>query len=414
MIHNADDTQPVVSFGLVGLGGYARAICDLLLQFHSQPNSQTRLLGVYEPDLAPHGEILSRLKDCGVKILPSYQALLDEPIQAVWLPIPIHLHRPFTEQALKAGKKVVCEKPVAGTIDDVDALIAARDASGMDVAIGFQDIYDTRLIDLKRKLLDGVIGPIERFGVAGCWPRGTDYYARNAWAGRARVGENWILDSPVNNAMAHFVNLSAFLAGPTINASIRPTGIEAELYRVYDIENYDTASLRITTDGGQTLSVLMTHACREQTHPVITLQGRRGRCEIEIFKQYRLEADGQTTTVDLTEHCRLDMVRKLTQWVMGEPTDGPVATLETARVHTLIVNGASDAAPVVSLSASQFETFDIQHGKQRAIPGINQAMLTCAAEGKMLHESCQFPWTRPAATCDLRNYNHFQGDRFIA
>src|SRR5690606_17750573 len=142
-------------------------------------------------------------------------------------------------------------------------------------------IYDSQKIRLKRRLLEGAIGRIERVSVLGCWPRPTTYYGRNAWAGRARVESDWILDSRVNNAMAHIVNLAAFLAGPEMDRSIEPERLEAELYRAYPIENFDTASLRVEAAGGVSLLVLMTHACSRTIDPTIVLHGTSGCCRLQ-------------------------------------------------------------------------------------------------------------------------------------
>jgi predicted dehydrogenase len=396
--------------GLVGLGGYAGAMCKHLLKHPPAAGPYLDLKAVYEPNLAPHGDLLAQLHARGVQIMPSYEALLAQQVACIWLPIPIHLHRPFTEQALAAGKYVLCEKPVAGTVDDVDALIAARDRSGRGVVIGFQDIYDRRQIALKRKLLDGAIGRITSVTLAGCWPRPTSYYQRNNWAGKLRIDGTFILDSPVNNAMAHFVNLAAFLAGPTLDRSITPTRIEAELYRAYPIENYDTASLRVHSAEGPRLLVLLTHACARSVTPTITLHGSAGQCTIEIFERSTLQTPAGTTVVDLHGETRHDMSQKVAGWVLGESSDEPLATLELSRVHTLIVNGASDAIRVRTLSPEHF----IRHGDpanpQLAIPGIEQAFLDCAARGQTLHESRQFAWTTPPESLDLTEYRHFRGD----
>ncbi len=369
------------------------------------------LKAVYEPNLTPHGELVERLQSRGIKIMPSYEALLNEPITGVWLPIPIPLHRPFTEQALAAGKHVLCEKPAAGTIDDVDAMIAAEAATGRGVVIGFQDIYDHRMIELKRKLLDGVIGSINRVTVVGTWPRSTEYYSRNDWAGHVRRGDSWVLDSPVNNAMAHFVNLAAFLIGPSIDASITPVGIEAELYRAYPISNYDTASLRVGCEAGIELNVLMTHACRTYPNPIITFYGSDGECRMENFKAYEIKTGDKVISHELSRQVRDEMTGKIARWMLGEPAHDPVATLQTARVHTLIVNGASDAAAVVTIPSSEYEEFEVKNGRQRAIPDVEAAFDRCAASGKMLHESGEFSWTQPGGKCDLRGYHHFRGDK---
>jgi predicted dehydrogenase len=68
----------------------------------------------------------------------SYQALLDDPsIDAVYIPLPNHLHVEWTVKALAAGKHVLCEKPIALCASDAQAIVAARDRSGKRVIEAF-------------------------------------------------------------------------------------------------------------------------------------------------------------------------------------------------------------------------------------------------------------------------------------
>ena len=68
----------------------------------------------------------------------SYEALLADPsIEAVYIPLPNHLHVPMAVAAANAGKHVLVEKPVALHADELGELIAARDANGVQVQEAF-------------------------------------------------------------------------------------------------------------------------------------------------------------------------------------------------------------------------------------------------------------------------------------
>jgi predicted dehydrogenase len=68
----------------------------------------------------------------------SYEALLADPdIDAIYNPLPNHLHVPWSIQAAEAGKHVLCEKPIALTTDEANRLLAARDRTGVLVQEAF-------------------------------------------------------------------------------------------------------------------------------------------------------------------------------------------------------------------------------------------------------------------------------------
>jgi predicted dehydrogenase len=68
----------------------------------------------------------------------SYEALLADPeIDAVYNPLPNHLHVEWTVKALEAGKDVLCEKPIALNAQEAEALVAARDRTGHKVIEAF-------------------------------------------------------------------------------------------------------------------------------------------------------------------------------------------------------------------------------------------------------------------------------------
>ena len=68
----------------------------------------------------------------------SYQEMLDSgEVDAVYIGLPNHLHAEWSIKAMQAGVHVLCEKPFAPTLEEVDAMIAARDDTGMVLAEAF-------------------------------------------------------------------------------------------------------------------------------------------------------------------------------------------------------------------------------------------------------------------------------------
>lgn len=409
-------SRPPLGIGIVGMGGYARSVLDLLR--HLSPLSdahRVRVVAVCDPDARTREQGRCEAEAAGAVVLADMADLLAMPgVEAVWLPVPIHLHRPFTERALAAGKAVMCEKPAAGCVQNVDVMIAARDRANRPAVIGFQDIHHPATLALKRRLVGGAIGTVRQAVLWACWPRGDRYYHRADWAGAIRRQNTWVLDSPVSNALAHHVNLALFLLGPARDQSAAIEIVDAELYRARDIENYDTASLRLTLAGGATLLVLLTHACGQVVEPTIRIRGdvgaalwRTGR-PVEIEDRY-----GQCVEmIGDRERPHAHMVERFARLVHGlEDRRRAVATLETARAHVAAVNAASQAAIVADVPAAAVEVLESPTGPVRAIAGIEQVFDLCAAGGQMLHESGRCAWAGPASRLTIPGgrYDRFEG-----
>jgi predicted dehydrogenase len=370
-------------FGLVGLGGYARSLCDVL-------SAHFELAAVCEPDQTTHSAKIEQLRSRGIGYFADYDAFLNSDIDAVVLPLPIDLHRPYTERACAAGKHVLCEKPAAGCVDDLDAMIAARDRSGVKVAIGFQHIYDDLSVAQKRHILNGP-RPTHAT-VLACWPRDAAYYSRNDWAGKLKCNGTWVLDSPANNALAHYINLALFLLGPDEPTSAQPVSVEAELYRANAIENYDTCALRVHTDGHAEVMIYLTHACAATVDPRLSFSASGGA--IDLPKR-------NTSGPDL----RIAMFRKFANWARGG--DEIIATLEMARAHQLVVNGASQCAPVAQIPDAFRKIVTRNHSTLTVIMDIEDTFRACAAK-RLLPSESNVPWARVGGSIDVRDYRRFE------
>lgn len=403
--------QPV-RLGIAGVGGFARCIADLVQREGGNCRPGVQLVAVAEPDTATHATRLAELRQAGIATFATVDELFARPaIEAIWLPVPIPLHRPFAERALAAGKAVMVEKPAAGTVQDVDAMIAARDRAGWPVAVGFQHMYDPLTLTLKRRLLDGGIGAIQHAVLRACWPRSEQYFRRNNWAGRFKQGDTWVMDSLASNALAHYINLALFLLGRSRETSARPESVEAELYRAHAIENYDTVSLRAQLPGSATLLALMTHACRDSFGPILELAGDKGRVTWTAAGA-RIETGGAVEQRPACADTGREMLERFARLVRGVPDQARLGSvLETARAQVLLVNAASEAAVIAPVPRDQIARFEqnAEHGV--AITGIESAIEQCAARRQMLHESGLLSFTRPAGRLDTRTYRRFAGPR---
>jgi predicted dehydrogenase len=89
----------------------------------------------------------------------SYQALLDDPeVDAVYVPLPNHLHAEWSIAALRAGKHVLCEKPMALSAAEVERMAAAAEASGRMLMEAFMYRHHPSWILARELVAAGRIG----------------------------------------------------------------------------------------------------------------------------------------------------------------------------------------------------------------------------------------------------------------
>ena len=91
----------------------------------------------------------------------SYEALLADPaIDAVYIPLPNHLHAEWAVKAAEAGKHVLCEKPLALTAADVDRMRDAAARSRVHLAEAFMYRHHAQTGVIRALVADGVVGPL--------------------------------------------------------------------------------------------------------------------------------------------------------------------------------------------------------------------------------------------------------------
>ena len=91
----------------------------------------------------------------------SYEALIDDPqVDAIYNPLPNHLHVPWTIRALEAGKHVLCEKPIGLTASEAAELIAVRDRTGRKVQEAFMVRTHPQWVRVQSLVREGRIGEL--------------------------------------------------------------------------------------------------------------------------------------------------------------------------------------------------------------------------------------------------------------
>lgn len=94
----------------------------------------------------------------------SYEALLADPeIEAIYNPLPNHLHVPWTVRAAEAGKHVLCEKPVAMNAAEAETLLGVRDRTGVHIQEAFMTRVSPQWLRVVDEIRAGRIGEVRAY-----------------------------------------------------------------------------------------------------------------------------------------------------------------------------------------------------------------------------------------------------------
>jgi predicted dehydrogenase len=209
------------SFGIIGASGYAGVLLDTLRPFIDDGTVEIAAAVVRTPQKIP--ERYETLRASGCRLYQSWEKMVEAEagrLDLLIIPTGIQYHRVMAERALAAGHRIFLEKPIAASMEDALAVAEADRASGGRAVLGYQDLSRPSAWWVREQIDCGAIGELRSIRGYGLWPRGDDYYARNSWAGRLQLGADWVLDSPLNNAFAHYLKLMFFWAAPKGQALI--------------------------------------------------------------------------------------------------------------------------------------------------------------------------------------------------
>jgi predicted dehydrogenase len=195
--------------------------------------------------------------------LTSYEELLShDDLDLIDICTPSSLHFVQIQAALRAGNHVVCEKPVAGSLAEVDALIAAERESGCRVSPIFQYRFGKgfqKLLHLKAK---GILGRAYLGTVETHWKRGSAYY-EVPWRGRWQTELGGCL---VTHAI-HAHDLLVTALGPVrsvfARTATRVNGIETEDCAVLALEMADGALVSLSVTLGSAAEISRLRLCFE-------------------------------------------------------------------------------------------------------------------------------------------------------
>jgi len=150
-----------VRWGILGAANFARH--HMAPAIHAAEGAELAALATSDPAKAEPFKAFCP----SLFVHDSYEALLADPtIDAVYIPLPNHLHVEWTLKAIAAGKHVLTEKPMALAASEFDQIIAARDKSGLLVAEAYMIVHHPQWQRTRDLIATGEIGTLRHVDVA--------------------------------------------------------------------------------------------------------------------------------------------------------------------------------------------------------------------------------------------------------
>lgn len=142
-------------WGILGASNFAAE--HMAPAIHAAKGADFVALGTSDPQKAARFSAFAP----GLTVHDTYDAVLDDPdVDAVYIPLPNHLHVEWSIKALEAGKHVLCEKPMTMRAEEFDRLIAARDISDKLAAEAFMIVHHPQFRRAKELVASGAIGTL--------------------------------------------------------------------------------------------------------------------------------------------------------------------------------------------------------------------------------------------------------------
>ena len=203
----------MATVGIIGTGNISRAHITGFLEFPDD----CQIVALCDINPAKAEE---KRDEYGLtaQVFSAYEDMLETmDLDCVSIATPPATHAPITIGCLNAGVNVLVEKPMAPSLEECDAMLAAEKASGKLLSVIAQNRFRDDMVILKDAIDSGLIGHITHMQVNSSWWRGLPYYDlswRGTWASEGG-------GCTLNHAI-HHIDLAVWMAG-------RPTSVTAQL-----------------------------------------------------------------------------------------------------------------------------------------------------------------------------------------
>ncbi len=273
-----------LGYAILGLGYYATQI--IMPRFAECERSRITALVSGSPDKLKTYGAQYGVPTSGLYSYETFDQIVDNPtVDIVYVITPNSLHRTFVERAARAGKHVMCEKPMATSVADGEAMIAACKAADRKLMIGYRSRFQAHNIEAIGLARGGALGPLRTIVADHGFTIGDP----NQWRlNKALSGGGSLMDIGI-----YSLNAARYLTGEEPVAVNAMESTDRSDIRFKQVE--DLITFQLLFPSGATANCVSAYSANVNRYRV---SGPRGWVEIEPATSYggqamRVQLDGR-------------------------------------------------------------------------------------------------------------------------
>ncbi len=259
--------HPAVGIAIIGCGAQGGLNASDVVQAEG-----AELAGAFDPQ-SELSKKISDLHGCPV-FSDLTEALANPRVEALFLTTPHHVHLPQVQEAAKAGKSVLVEKPLAANFADALQLVKVAEAAGITLGTWLGYRYVPEIVEATRLIKQGAIGTLNGAQLSFQLYKPQSYYQSSGWRSHWETAGGGIL---IMNGI-HFLDAFLMLAGkPVVEV-----GATHSIMATAKSEVEDTIAFWIRFEGGALATVNLSSCAigMSQEGPQMTLCGQEGTVKI--------------------------------------------------------------------------------------------------------------------------------------
>ena len=253
-----------VKFGIIGTGGIARLHAEALTA-----TDNAELYIVYDK-VVERAVAFAQKHNC--KVASTFEELLSSDVEAVTIATPSCLHAEVAIPAARAGKHILCEKPLEVTVSKTNELVRTCESSNVRLSAVFQSRFCRSVQTIKKAVDAGRFGDPVLAAASVRWYRTPEYYASATWRG------TWALDGggALMNQGIHTVDLLVYFNGDVSEVTGR---IARLMHKSIEVEDTVVAMIKFKNNSLGTIEA--STACAPGFARRVELSGTKGSVLLE-------------------------------------------------------------------------------------------------------------------------------------